>query len=261
MGDAIYAPLIRDMTWSFSRIKQFESCPYGWYLKYICELTPDKELFFSSYGSFMHELLERYLTGETGKEATVLAYLLGFHEKVLGRAPSSQIFQNYFSDGLSYLRSLVGFPGRIVATEQKLRFSVSNIPLLGFIDCVVEDDEGLSLIDHKSRALKQRSNRQKPTKSDEELDEYLKQLYLYAAAVKQSYGVFPKTLCFNCFRRNLLIKERFDPQKYAETEQWLVKMVSQITDTSDFHPSWEFFKCNYLCDMHDHCEYHQMNSR
>lgn len=50
-----YEHIIDQMTWSYSRIKAFDDCPYRWFLKYIkCE--PGSEMFFASYGSFMHEL-------------------------------------------------------------------------------------------------------------------------------------------------------------------------------------------------------------
>ena len=261
MGDVIYAPLISGMTWSFSRIKQFESCPYAWYLKYICELTPDREQFFSSYGLFMHSLLEQGFSGKSDRDRLVLRYLLGFNNHVHGLAPNSKVFANYFIDGLAYLRNMTLPAFRVLATEQKVRYQIGNIRMLGFIDLLGQDETGLILLDHKSRSLKERSGRKKPTLGDRELDEYMKQLYLYAAAVKQARGVFPTQLCFNCFRKNLLIKERFDEQIYHQTEQWLTDMVQKITYTTDFPPNWEYFKCNYLCDMSGHCEYHEMNSR
>lgn len=57
MGEVNYAPLIDDMVWSYSRIKAFEDCPYRWYLKYIKKFH-GKDMFFSSYGTFMHKLIE-----------------------------------------------------------------------------------------------------------------------------------------------------------------------------------------------------------
>ena len=63
MGDISYEPIIKDMTWSYSRVKAFDMCPYGWYLKYIQKIR-GKDMFFSSYGSFVHKLLEQYYKGE-----------------------------------------------------------------------------------------------------------------------------------------------------------------------------------------------------
>ena len=59
MGDICYAPLIDDMTWSYSRVKSFEDCPYKWFLKYIVGLH-GKRMFFADYGTFMHKLMESF---------------------------------------------------------------------------------------------------------------------------------------------------------------------------------------------------------
>lgn len=53
MGEVNYAPIIQEMTWSYSRIKAFDDCHYRWYLQYIRRLH-GKDMFFASYGSFMH---------------------------------------------------------------------------------------------------------------------------------------------------------------------------------------------------------------
>ena len=66
MADISYEPIIKDMTWSYSRVKAFDMCPYMWYLKYIQRL-PGKEMFFSSYGSFVHKILEMYYKEELAK--------------------------------------------------------------------------------------------------------------------------------------------------------------------------------------------------
>ena len=59
MGEVNYAPIIQEMTWSYSRIKAFDDCHYRWYLQYIRRLH-GKDMFFASYGSFMHKLIELY---------------------------------------------------------------------------------------------------------------------------------------------------------------------------------------------------------
>lgn len=65
MGEISYEPLIRDMTWSYSRIKAFDDCPYRWYLKYIrYPKVRGKDMFFANYGKFVHELLASFYSGE-----------------------------------------------------------------------------------------------------------------------------------------------------------------------------------------------------
>lgn len=59
MSDICYAPLIDDMTWSYSRVKSFETCPYKWYLRYIVGLR-GKRMFFADYGTFMQKFKAKY---------------------------------------------------------------------------------------------------------------------------------------------------------------------------------------------------------
>ena len=74
MGDISYEPIIKDMTWSYSRVKAFDMCPYGWYLKYIQKIR-GKDMFFSSYGSFVHKLLEQYYSKQQSRFQLLLSAL------------------------------------------------------------------------------------------------------------------------------------------------------------------------------------------
>lgn len=257
MGEVNYAPLIDDMVWSYSRIKAFEDCPYRWYLKYIKKFH-GKNMFFSSYGTFMHKLIELYHKGEKTPRQIVDMYLQDFKTEVVGRAPNRKVFSSYFTGGLQYLKALQPFPYGMVGVEKKVDFVVNGIPFVGYIDFLGEKDGDLYVVDNKSRILKPRSSRVKPTKADEELDAYLRQLYIYSAAVEEEYGKTPKSLCFNCFRDKLFIIEPFKEQAYAESKEWLAKSIGKIREESDFKPSVEFFKCTHLCEMQDMCEYYEL---
>lgn len=257
MGEINYAPLIDDMVWSYSRIKAFVDCPYRFYLKYIRHIH-GKEMFFASYGTFMHKLIETYFKeGKSPRQLTDI-YLRDFKKEVVGRAPNKTVFGNYFTGGLEYLRVIHPFPYRPAAIEKKVDFKVNGIPFIGYIDFLGELDGSLYVVDNKSRVLKPRSKREKPTKTDEELDAYLRQLYLYSAAVEEEYGVRPHKLCFNCFRTDTFIEEPFLDRDYEGAKQWLAEMISEIRQESDFKPSCEFFKCTHLCEMQDECEYYQL---
>ena len=94
--------------------------------------------------------------------------------------------------------------------------------------------------------------------TDEELDAYLRQLYIYSAAVEQEYGKTPKALCFNCFRAPVFIVEPFQEQACAESKKWLEESVARITAEADFKPDIEYFKCTHLCEMNGHCEYYKL---
>ena len=260
MGDISYAPLIEDMVWSYSRVKAFYDCAYRWYLKYIRKLH-GKDMFFSDYGSFIHRLIELYYRGEKTQSQLCDMYLQEFKSRVKGHAPGQKVFANYFKSGLNYLKNFTPFPYNMIAVEKRVDFSMDGIPFVGYIDFLGEKDGELYVVDNKSKTLKPRSTRLKPTKTDRELDDYLRQLYIYSAAVEQELGKKPKYLCFNCFREQLLIEEPFQEQAYADSKRWLSDSVAEITKETDFRPDVEYFRCTYLCEMNGHCEYYKLSQK
>lgn len=257
MGDAIYRPLIEDMKWSYSRIKTFEDCPYGFFLKYICK-CPEQDNFYASYGTFMHGLIEQYYRGRLSKNEMIQAFLTGFSTDVKGIRPQAGTVSKYIKSGVKYLRSFQPFKYSMVDIEKKIDFKVRDLNFVGIIDYLGEKDGEYYIIDNKSRDLKPRSNRKKPTVKDRELDQMLKQLYIYSAAIKQEYGKFPKALCFNCFKAGVFIEEEFKEEAYYEAMQWAEDMIEHIKGAEDFPPNMEFFYCGQLCGYKGQCCYYKM---
>ena len=214
-----------------------------------------KEMFFASYGTFMHKLIELYYRGEKTPQQLCDMYLQEFKGQVRERAPNRTVFANYFKSGINYLRGFQPFPYDTIAVEKRVDFSLNGIPFVGYIDYLGQKNGNIAVIDNKSRVLKTRSKRAKPTKADAELDSYLIQLYLYSVAVEQEFGRLPTDLCFNCFRTPILITEPFKEEAYAASKLWLSDKVSEIMGETEFRPNIEFFKCKHLCEMQDFCEY------
>lgn len=257
MGEISYKPLIQDMTWSFSRMSSFEDCPYAWYLKYIADEEEDP-MFFSSYGSFIHKLLAAYYSGEIPKSRMLVEYLTKFGDAVTGFRPKEETVAGYVADGAAYLKNFTPLPYKTVDVEKKVTFGIGRHSFVGFVDLVMEDGDDLIIVDHKSRSLKERSRRKLPTQNDLLIDEMLKQLYLYSIPMETLYGRLPKYLVFNCFRNGVLIKEPFCADKFEETKRWAVKTVEEIEVEEDFDPNIDFFKCRYLCGLHDKCVYYDV---
>jgi len=253
MGEMNYAPLISEMEWSYSRIKCFEDCPHQWFLKYI-KKYPEKAQFYASYGKFIHTLIEQYYLGEIDKEDLPIAYLQRFSSEVKGHRPKAETLSKYINDGLSYLQSFQPLPFNMVAVEKHVEFEIDGYKFQGYIDYIGEKDGDLYLVDNKSRDLKPRSGRGKPTVKDRELDEYLKQLYLYSIAIKEEFGVYPKYLCFNCYRTQNFIVEPFKIDALEATKAWAIEKISEIFSESDFEPNQDFFRCYWICGVCDHCD-------
>ena len=236
MGEINYAPLIDDMVWSYSRIKAFVDCPYRFYLKYIRHIH-GKEMFFASYGTFMHKLIETYFKeGKSPRQLTDI-YLRDFKKEVIGRAPNKTVFGNYFTGGLRYLRGIHPFPYRPVAIEKKVDFKVNGIPFIGYIDFLGELDGSLYVVDNKSRVLKPRSKREKPTKTDEELDAYLytgnkaakrKSISLdgHVLVLAPHAGCIDADTWIRCRRKCLNVRQIAKPVKAKNT--WLAGKIKCI---------------------------------
>ncbi len=304
MGESIYRELIKDMTWSYSRLEAFDSCPYRWYLQYIHYPKLMKEdKFYAVYGLFMHELLESYYTAKMAKDEVMLAFLTQFPERTQGAGrPNPGTVRKYFQSGKEYIRNLkplrfdmvsveekidfhIGgmlFTGRIdylgtedgeyvivdnksrdlkplrfdmVSVEEKIDFHIGGMLFTGRIDYLGTEDGEYVIVDNKSRDLKPRSGRAKPTLKDKELDIMLRQLYIYAEAVRQKYGKLPKLLCFNCFKTGMLIEEPFREDAYHEALLWAEGKIREILDVDEFPPNIEFFGCRYICSYSSHCCY------
>lgn len=250
--------IISDMTWSYSRITTFIDCKYRFYLKYIKHIGGARH-FFADYGSFMHLIIQKYLSKELKKEELVSYYLMHFRENVVGKAPNYSIFKNYFNQGIEYLTSIQYPDDEIIGVEKEVSFNIEEKKFIGYIDKVSRNAYGIDVTDNKSRTLKGRSGRKNPTKTDLILDEYLRQLYIYSIPIEKEFGETPKNLIFNCFRTKTIITEPFNNEMYERTKKWALDMIEEISKEEDWSPNIEWFRCAHLCDCCDSCEYYQLS--
>jgi hypothetical protein len=203
--------------------------------------------------------MQMYLDGVLKKNELSTFYVAHFSSNVRSKAPNQKIYHNYFEQGFRYLDNL-SFPQRtVLGVEQNVNFSFAGKPWTGFIDLVSEDNGKLIITDHKSRLLKPRSHRSSPTKSDLELDSYLRQLYVYSASIKDLYGRYPDALEFNCFRSQTMIQEPFRMDRMREIELWSKEEIEKITVNDDWSANPDYWRCHYLCDVCADCEYKQMS--
>lgn len=255
-----YSNIIENMTWSYSRINSFFICPHQFYLKYIL-LSRNQRQFFSDYGTFMHKILEKCLLNELSKEEAIQYYFDNFNTEIKGKAPNKKIASNYFMQGYRYLES-INLDINPLAVEHKVEFKLGGkYNFVGVIDCVGSNmDNSISIIDHKSKALSPRNVRKKDIAKNKELDEYLRQLYLYSVAVIEEYGQ-PKYLEFNCFRTQTWIKEPFKTEDFLRAQEWALNAIQIISNNEDWSPNMEYWKCKYICDQNKNCDYYLMNER
>ena len=261
MGEIIYKPLIDDMTWSYSRLSSYESCPYMWKLTYLDDV-PKTEMFYTEYGSLMHKILANFLTGKNDEGFLKTQFVSEFvdlknklHYGNMKGNPGTKVANKYFDTGLEFFcSSLENFKNEISgcdikAVEKRSYFKIGKYKFVGVKDLVLEKDGRLIIVDHKSHDLKPR-NGKKNTAANKELDKYLRQLYLYS---QTEDGKRPAELWFNCFRTGTVIKEEFKSEKFKEVCDWAIETINTISNDTDFDENYNYFFCNYICDKHESC--------
>ena len=212
-------------------------------------------MFYASYGSFMHKLIEQYYKGILSKEDMLISFLVNFQTEVKGERPSANIVQKYIEAGIEYIKGFQPFPYNMVEVEKRVDFELNGNKFVGFIDFIGERNGELYIVDNKSRDMKPRSNRKKPTQKDVELDLMLRQLYIYSEGVKQEYGKYPVGLCFNCFKSGVFIEEPFNEEACRDAVDWATKSIDYIKNEDWFNPSLDYFGCRYLCGVSHECYY------
>ena len=184
-----------------------------------------------------------------------------------GKAPNEKIFEGYLDKGAEYIgdleSELLSFDP--IAIEEKYTFTLGGKKFVGIVDMVAKNSDGeLCIIDHKSHQLKPRSDRDPPTKGDQELDEYLRQLYLYCIPVKKKFGEYPEWLIFNCFRNdpiNRIIVEPFVEEDFEAAKKWALDSIEEIRQEDEWESDVEFCKCMHICGLIDRCEAWQKRER
>lgn len=235
--------------YSFSKLSSWWVCPYGWKLRYIDHLSGVGNA-FSSYGSFVHSLMERYAKGELEIWDLPTTYEWEFDTAVPEKFPYNKFVvlrDSYYKQGLEFLQNFQGYENyRILDVEKNFDAPIDDWIFNGIIDLIFEDDNGKLIIrDYKSKAS---------FKNATEQAEYARQLYLYSTYVKDTYGRFPDELQFLMFRKQTLITIPFDEAAYNEARTWAIETVQAIRDAFDYPPKCDAFYAANLCNHRDYCD-------
>ena len=157
----------------------------------------------------------------------------------------------------------------ILGVEKKINFNISGHPFIGFIDLLLRDknDGKIVILDNKSSEYPFKNDGKIKAKLQDTFNKYKKQMYLYAYAVNQEYGEFPKTLMWNHFKDGGRIadipvsKEELENvvfwaagliEKIKNDETYL-SIIDESSETSQLKK--EYWYCNNLCNFRSSCEY------
>jgi len=237
--------------YSFSRLTTFLTCRHGYALRYL-EHHKGVGNAFSSFGTLVHSILERYSCGELGLWDLADIYEQEFSAAIPEPFPNTKFCPDmrklYFDQGLEFLQNFCGHPNtKLLEIETEFDIDIDDWVFNGVIDLVlIEDNDKLIVEDYKSKSS---------FKSKAEQKEYARQLYLYAEFVKQKYGRYPDALRFVLFRKQKSVVIPFKHNDLEEAINWARETVATIRGCFDYNPSPEPFFCNTLCNHRDTCEH------
>lgn len=245
---------IKEFTWSFSRLNSFYTCKRMWYIQYILRIKGEGN-FFSDYGTFFHKMMEAYDKGELQLYELLDYYSDNFKANVCHKAPPNKyvsLYDTYYQKGIDYLMTFDGHDDETVAVEKQINvtfpFNGDEIKVVGYIDRLSKDKNGLIITDYKSKG--------KFTNKSEK-EHYLLQLYLYSIGAFDLYGEYPYLLNFDMFRAGVVVSEKFDKKKIDIVENWIFDTIRSIINEKDFcrktdNIRKDFF-CQHLCSCKDQC--------
>lgn len=255
------------MRWSFSRIALFEHCKYAFYLKYILnddEAYLDENNYYAEVGSFVHSILEKILKNELSVDKAPEYYLEHFDDNVFYTVKPSTMEKtyetcaDYFAElDLDWLKDY-----EIIGVEKKVETKICGYDFLGFIDLLLLDKKtgNIIIVDHKSSAYPfKKDGKTVLKKAEENFESYKRQMYLYANAVYQEYGVYPTELWWNHFKDGKIAKIKFNSDDYYSSLQWFQDTIKRIREEEDFEGNLDFFYCKELCNYRNCCEYRTFN--
>lgn len=252
--------ILDNMTFSYSNLSAFETCPYSWYLKYI-EHEEGEDNVYGQFGTCCHKVLEQFVKGELQEDELTMAYIDEFETTV---SPANEWNVNtvagLFDAGFTYfsdctLKKLHLENCTIVGAEKMCSFEVASHCFVGFIDLLIQDAIGdIIVIDHKSGEYPLTKSGAVKVKCQEKFVSYKRQLYLYSKAVYEEFHKFPKTLAWNFFKTNDWLIVPFDEKEYEDTLKWAENVIDDIYLTVDFNAKPNFFFCKNICDFRRICD-------
>ena len=258
-----YKEQIDKMRWSYSRLSNFDTCKYGFYLNYI--INNDEEYlsegnFYAETGSFMHEILAMIFSGTMSPDDALQYYIENFDENVFyevkpsTREKTYELCADYLGSGdFSWIDNY-----EVLGVEQEIEFEINGYKFVCYIDLLLRDkkDSGIVVLDHKSAPYPFKKNGEVKKNSEKSFNHYKKQMYIYCYAIYQKYGEFPKEITWNHFKdMGKFATIPFKKGEYDDTMKWLEDTIHIIESEESFDPTLDYFFCKNLCNFRASCEY------
>jgi hypothetical protein len=174
-------------------------------------------------------------------------WLARYRKEVLLGAESHEIpwMDNWCNDACKFFANFKGWRTEAVWIEEHIEIDRGTFKFQGYVDRLSVLPSGdYSMQDYKCSKVY----------TGETLREKARQMYLYSAAVKERFGVFPKNLIFMHFRQNAPVIIPFKEADYFEAWEWAAKTVAEIEAYEGDYPlTNNGYFCKAICNYRNDC--------
>ena len=254
-----YKKILDDITWSYSRIRQYEQCPYGFYLNKLDCTEIDEGNFYAESGSFLHEVNAKLFDGTLKIDDAIDYYIENYGNSVVYTAKQSTMDKKY-NQGIDYLAAfdfekLKDY--EILGVEKKVLFEIEGYKFIGFIDLLLRNKHTnkILLVDHKSLDHFMKKDGTPLKNQLPHFEAYSKQMYLYSKAIYEEYGEYPDRIIWNHFFDQQVTNIPFNREDYNNALKWAVDIIKEIYKDKKFEAKQSYMMCKVLCGYRNCCCY------
>jgi len=253
-----YDMILDNMTWSYSSVSSFTTCPAMFKYTYI-DAVKRKNNFFSEYGSFSHKILEDYFRNKLDIMELALYYENNYTKNIVSFAPPypAGMDEKYYKQGLDFFLDFNFEKDKydIAYIEKKIEATHNDIKLVVKPDLILKEKDTNKhiLIDYKTSTpfIKDKPDMKK-------INEYKKQLYLYSYFINEHLSEKIDLIKLWFLRLNKWYEFDYNADDAADTVNWFYSTILDIKDEEEFPPCdivKNAYFCQNICSCHDDCQY------
>ena len=228
---------------SHNKIDEYLTCPSRYRYNHVLHV-PTRLHHAIVYGSAIHRAIRLYTTGKLSGRPVALPQLRdafragwrseGFlterHEQ-LRMQEGLEALENFFEHAESE-------SGEPIQVEQRFSFSKDDVRIVGVFDRVDQREDGIAIIDYKTRAIGSQLEADKLTRDS-------LQLALYAIAYEQLFGVLPSRLELQFLTPKLWVGEAVPNAKMVERAWTSIDQAARGIRSGSFPGTPRYGACRY----------------
>jgi DNA helicase-2/ATP-dependent DNA helicase PcrA len=242
---------------SHTSISAYRTCPLKYYWEHVVGLKAEPA-FALTYGTLIHEVIQRLNLAKAHGEKVSLKTLLGWYEEgwrnehFLSEAHQEQMHERGRRTlERFYKEEQTRAPA--TAVEQRFRFPLSGCVVEGKYDRVDEHHGMTTIVDYKTGSVPDQIAADKRAKDDD-------QLTIYALAFHEQHGQLPAQVVLN-FVDSGLAGVSTRTEKQIETMRQTIEDVAVGIRAGRFEPNLSAHECSPFADCPGHKVPHRTSDR